>query len=1322
MWAQQQQHASSSNHTQAEASEAGNSGSTRDRELLRHNAHVAGPQSHQGAAVAGTEALGHIVDRQSYAADARGGRSPAQHVEVRSSVHLQQTSAAGLTSGAGTGIGVAAGSSIAQRRQQRRPMGLRLDTRGGGMSLGMRDDGPPPTAHGGWTVGRVDIPQTPLPIGPRWDESNPSTPSGGVAEARMGFRHNRPAGIIGGLSLGSVEGASECGTPSEAMDSLTSFQRAAGNAGTTAGGQLARLPGQQPVRTQPGQPVTGLNYVTADELARRLQSGGGGGLVIDMRKSVDYQQGRIAAAISMTVSATLAKRKSTTVAKLLHVLQATDGQREVAAAWKAAPWVTLYGEGNTEETASEGSLLVLLARKFMAEAADSRAVSVLLGGFSAFERAHRTMCEFGNGGAEPAGVLPPDTPPVAPTTRPTIRTDHPMLRTMRQAPGGGFDPAETVTMRLPHNFAAKDQAQLQELPGYLRRAADPDNGPRLLSRLFERIDASESRRVSSMIQSNGMVSNDNQYTISAGLELGEKNRYTSIYPFDSNRVRLRSLRRSRNAASMQHPNRSTFSGLSASMHAHGSRPISFDVVGSQSTAQGNGPRRSSHRVESRSHGLLLADDDPGSEADLVGTEQLPSDTEAGGAAKNDYVNASYIAYFDGPLYIATQGPLPATVVDFWRMVWEEHTRVIVMLTTEFENGRPKCHRYWPPHEGEAAMYGDLCVEFQVEAQHPDDSSVIARRFRLTRPSVSDSIVSITHLQYTGWVDHCAPENPLGVLRLRQLARQAQTEGELAAAAEEGVENVSRIPMVVHCSAGCGRTGAFCVIDTILDIDERQHLGNSDEDQHMAIAASSLGRDSDGDIRTSAGSGSSARARQQAANTPDDSHSMFTGMVPLALQSNCAASLQPRSRHSTPQQPLTGLDEAECAADRNNRRSLSQWNEPPPPAYHEDLVFMVVSRFRELRITMVQTLKQFVFCHDALAWVALGAGPRPLDHVIDRRLVAEWNRVNYTDLSESECTDLTYLMRGRQEMLRAMLGSEIGGNATTATSASMAVPAGRASIDIISSSCVSPNEAGPAVDALSAVKRSNTVGPSRRGFIASLFKQSDAVMSNGSGASQDSGDSKAAPPETRSDERLSRTSSLSSGSRIGAGASGSMTSLSHAPIAEESPSAIEEEERAHYDAHVAAPVPVRPQPLFGATRAGTARGRPPVPPLQLPAIPHPPQPPLMSCGIQDSSDCDYFGIVSSSIQSPSNLISVDNISAAPGFSGTYGRQPPSATADWRHSMMGHTAIGYNFGNSQARGHGAADAAASAVGVPRPSAAPVSPSAIISNSALASPSAQ
>ncbi|KAJ2808515.1 hypothetical protein H4R20_000842 [Coemansia guatemalensis] len=1311
MWEQQQQHASSSsNHTREEAPEAANEGTARDRMFPRHNVDVAGPQSRRGAAA--------VAGRQSHAADARSSsRSPAQHTEVRGSTYLQQTP------GAGPGIGAAAGTSLAQRRQQRRPMGLRLDTRGGGgMALGMRDDGPPPTAHGGWTVGRVDVPQTPQAVGPRWDESNPSTPSGGAVEARMGFRHNRPAGIIGGLSLGSVESGSACGTPSEAMDSLTSFQRTAGGGGTAAGGQLARRPGQRPPRAQPGQPVAGLNYLTADELAERLQSGSGG-LVIDMRKSVDYQQERIAGAINMTVSATLAKRKSTTVAKLLHVLQATDGQREVAAAWKAAPWVALYGEGSAEEVASDDSLLVLLARKFMAEATDSRAVHVLLGGFSSFERTHRALCEFGCGEAEPAGVMLSATPPVVPTTRPTIRVDHPMLRTMRQTPGGGFDPTESVAMHLPHSFAAGEQPQAQALPEYLRRAADPANGPRLLSRLFERIDASESRRVSSMIQSNGMVSDDNQYTISAGLELGEKNRYTSIYPFDSNRVRLRSLRRSRDAASMQRSNRTAFGGSPASMHAHGSRPISFDVVGSQAAAPGNGPRRSSHRVESRSRGLLLADDDPGSEAELAGAEQLPLGTEAGGAAKNDYVNASYIAYFDGPLYIATQGPLPATVVDFWRMVWEENTRVIVMLTTEFENGRPKCHRYWPPHEGEAAMYGDLCVEFQVEAQHPDDPSVIARRLRLTRPAVSDSIVCITHLQYVGWVDHCVPENPLGVLRLRQLARQAQAEGELAAAAEEGAENISRIPMVVHCSAGCGRTGAFCVIDTILDIDERQRNGSSDEDESGPAAASSLTRDADGDIRMGAADNRTARARQRAARTPDDSHSMFTGMVPLALQSQCAASPQPRSRNSGAQQLHAWQDEADCAAERNNRRSLSQWNEPPPPAYHDDLVFMVVSRFRELRITMVQTLKQFVFCHDALAWVALGAGPRPLDHVIDRRLVAEWNRVNYSDLSESECTDLTYLMRGRQEMLRAMLGSEIGGNSATAAAAasSAAVPAGRASIDIISASCVSPNEGGPAADALSAVKRSNTVGPARRGFFTSLFKQSDVVMSNGSGASQDSGDSKATPSETHPSERLSRASSLSSSSRIGAGASGAVSSLSHAPIAEESPSAIEEEERAHGNAQVTAPAPVRPQPLFGVTRAGTTRGRPPVPPLQLPALPHP-QPPLMSCGIQESSDCDYFGIVSSSIQSPANLISVDNISAASGFPGAFGGQQPTATADWRRNMMGHVASGYNMSDSPTRGHSAADAAASAVGVVRTSAAPASPSAFISNSALASPSAQ
>ncbi|KAJ2618129.1 phosphotyrosine-specific ptp2-like protein [Coemansia sp. RSA 1365] len=1323
MRGQQQQNAPPSsplsNHPQTETSEVHNSSTSRERELSRHNANLVGPPRHRGPV---TDAPPErMASRQSQsqateATDERDGKGPTQHAEVQSSAHLQQVSAAVHTLGAGPAIGAAGGTSIAQRRQQRRPMGLRLDTRDTEMGLAVHGDGPPPTAHGGWTVRGANVLQTPQPICTRWDESNPSTPDGGAAEARTGFRHNRPAGIIGGHSLRSVESGSGCGTPSEAMDSLTSFQRPMGNSTTAAGGQLARRPEQRPVRAQVGQRVAGLNYMAADELAGRMQ--GGEGLVIDMRKSADYQQGRIARAISMTVSATLAKRKSTTVAKLLHVLQATDGQRRVASAWKAAPWVALYGEGGAEETACEESLLVLLARKFMAEATDSRAVFVLVGGFCAFERAHYELCEFGCSGAETAGVLLPATP-AALTTRPTIKIDHPMLRTMRQTPGGGgggFDPTETVSMRLPHDFATGEQAQqrLQVLPEYLRRAAEPTNGPQLLSRLFERIDALESRRVSSMIQSNGMVSDDNQYTISAGLELGEKNRYTSIYPFDSNRVRLRSLRRSRDATTTPRPGRATVGDPSAFTRAHGSRPISFDVAGPQPAAPqpDSGTRRSSHRVESRSRGLLFADDDPASEAELAGAE-------APGAAKNDYVNASYISYFDGPLYIATQGPLPATVVDFWRMVWEEHTRVIVMLTTEFENGRPKCHRYWPPHEGEASMYGDLCVEFQAEALHPDDSSVIARRLRLTRPAVSDAIVSITHLQYVGWVDHCVPENPLGVLRLRQLARQAQTEGELLTAAEEGADNI-RIPMVVHCSAGCGRTGAFCVIDTILDIDERQKNGRSGEHESVPDAASSLSRDVDGDTHMRVTENSAAYAKQHVAKTPDDTHSMFTGMVPLALRSQRPATLQSHSQDLATHQPRPEQEEGNCVTERNNRRSLSQWNERPPSEYHDDLVFMVVSRFRELRITMVQTIKQFVFCHDALAWVALGAGPRPLDHVIDRRLVAEWNRVNHTDLSEDECTDITYLMRGRQEMLRAMLGSEIGGNVAAAASSSAAVPAGRASIDIISASCVSPNEASPAADALSAIKRSNTVGPARRGFFASLFKQSDTVMSNG-GGSRDLVDVKTVSPEKQGDESLLRAPSL--GPRIGVSASGSVSMLSHVPIAEESPSAIECEEQMHDSPHVASQASMHPQPLFDDTRTGgTARGRQPVPSLQLPSLPHPP--PLMSCGIQEPSGCDYFGIVSSSIQSPTNLISVDNTSIAPGFSGVFAGQSPTAAAaaDWRRSMMGHVASAYNIADSPVRGHSGTDTAASNVGVARGIAAPASPSAFISNSALASPSAQ
>ncbi|KAJ2453267.1 hypothetical protein EV183_002324 [Coemansia sp. RSA 2336] len=1222
---------------------------------------------------------------------------------------------------------------------QRRPAGLRLDNLSQPPSLD--HNGPPPTAHGTWTVGKPETekPLPPLP-GEKWDDSTPSTPRAEHA--------SRPRGFIGS-SINPSHAGGTCGTPSEVGGSLTSFQQQMGPVSYSHGGvvpsmggslaskdalsgssassysygssgSLARRATVRQGRIYPMSRVSGLHYIGAAEMADKLQEKGGvkRGLVIDMRRSAEYSISHIVSAISMAVPTTLVKRKSFVVERLLAMLQLTEEQRHLVANWKSASWVVLYGEGAPEEMASEDASLVLLARKFMSEACESCQVFVLQDGFKEFARSHPSLCEIGTGIQEtksPAGVslsLPPAaatampmmTAPLASSSiplhempalskpammhnRPMVDVDHPLLRTMRQTPGGNFDRSEIVAMRLPHDFSQQQQQQqsaalsdaasesqrLQALPDYLRRAADPKTGPLLLNSWFRQIDDLENQRISYMIGSYGMRTRYNKYTISAGLELGEKNRYKNIYPYDSNRVRLGSSRKVRDAwdataegffseeptpaASLDAPMiDSPAASLQRMQMARptstsviGARPTSVQTLEGTSVSRMNSIKRSSHQaVESKSKGQLLLDD----------IDRASSESEFAGSTKQskcDYVNASYIAYFDGPLYIATQGPLPDTVNDFWLMVWEEQSRVIVMLTKEFEFGRPKCHRYWPAHPGEATMYGDLRVEFQAEAQHPDDSGVIARRFSLSRPSVSTSSMCITHLQYVSWPDHGVPENPLGVLRLQQLARQAQSEAELQA------KTLSRIPMIVHCSAGCGRTGAFCVIDTVLS-----------QDSLSPKAPAKPAVEDDGDVIMEDASMPGEHSQSY------DEQDGFTGQVPQALQSQS-------SQSSLPSQQDAQMDIPEDEpGELSNRRSLSFWNEKPPAELHEDRVFMVVSRFRELRITMVQTIKQFVFCHEALAWVALGAGPRPLDHVMDRRLVAEWNCKNHPEIPEADRTDVTYLMRGRQEMVQAMLNSELGGSGKSSANASMAesgtASMGRASLDVVSGT-MDIDDGSPVV------KRSNTVGPSRRWLLGSLFKSK-----GGSGGSDSENESQSvsatsraasrqrdsAPSEQQKPPPLHISSSL--GPRLGMAA---RSVSSQAPIAEE------EADMEYASPGASAAVVSEPMQAEAAVKTPYKR-----PQLPIPVQPLPP-PPLGTCAARESSSDDYFGMAFTPVESPMHLVSAES-------------NPRGMPAqDWR-SMLGRLDAAGEIVARRRRGE-AADS-------------PRSPQPFMSSSALASPGAQ
>ncbi|XP_008395633.1 receptor-type tyrosine-protein phosphatase kappa isoform X7 [Poecilia reticulata] len=151
-------------------------------------------------------------------------------------------------------------------------------------------------------------------------------------------------------------------------------------------------------------------------------------------------------------------------------------------------------------------------------------------------------------------------------------------------------------------------------------------------------------------------------------------------------------------------------------------------------------------------------------------------------------------------YIATQGPVHETVYDFWRMVWQEQSACIVMVTNLVEVGRVKCYKYWPD---DAEVYGDFKVTF-VEVEPL--AEYVVRTFTLERRGFNE-VREVKQFHFTGWPDHGVPYHATGLLSFIRRVKMSNPP--------------SAGPIVVHCSAGAGRTGCFIVIDIMLDMAERE---------------------------------------------------------------------------------------------------------------------------------------------------------------------------------------------------------------------------------------------------------------------------------------------------------------------------------------------------------------------------------------------------------------------------------------------------------------------------------------------------------------------
>uniref|UniRef100_W4VRM2 protein-tyrosine-phosphatase n=1 Tax=Corethrella appendiculata TaxID=1370023 RepID=W4VRM2_9DIPT len=171
---------------------------------------------------------------------------------------------------------------------------------------------------------------------------------------------------------------------------------------------------------------------------------------------------------------------------------------------------------------------------------------------------------------------------------------------------------------------------------------------------------------------------------------------------------------------------------------------------------------------------------------------------------SDYINANFvIGYKERKKFICAQGPMDSTVNDFWRMIWEQHLEIIVMLTNLEEYNKTKCAKYWPEKINDAIQYGDINVLFQSDYRYSDylvRNLKITKRISQSSGDDTEESRNICQYHYLAWKDFMAPEHPQGLTKFIKQINSVYTQ--------------QRGPILVHCSAGVGRTGTLVALDNL----------------------------------------------------------------------------------------------------------------------------------------------------------------------------------------------------------------------------------------------------------------------------------------------------------------------------------------------------------------------------------------------------------------------------------------------------------------------------------------------------------------------------
>ncbi|KAK0390389.1 hypothetical protein QR680_019333 [Steinernema hermaphroditum] len=158
---------------------------------------------------------------------------------------------------------------------------------------------------------------------------------------------------------------------------------------------------------------------------------------------------------------------------------------------------------------------------------------------------------------------------------------------------------------------------------------------------------------------------------------------------------------------------------------------------------------------------------------------------------NDYIHANWVPVKGEKKYICTQGPTEKTVEDFWRLVWQENIKAIIMLCGVMEMGKKKCEQYWPAKQDDTMISGALTIKNMKVSEA--EKVLVSTFLEITHEGKTHKV---EHIIWNGWPDRGVPDNHLGCLRL--------------------IRKISPMsPVIVHCSAGIGRTGTIVGLDMCL---------------------------------------------------------------------------------------------------------------------------------------------------------------------------------------------------------------------------------------------------------------------------------------------------------------------------------------------------------------------------------------------------------------------------------------------------------------------------------------------------------------------------